>query len=55
MSVELKEAFSLFDSDGNGVITTKELGNVMRSLGQKPREHELVEMINEVDLDGERK
>ena len=27
------EAFSLFDKDGDGTITTKELGTVMRSLG----------------------
>ena len=30
---EAKEAFSLFDEDGDGTITTKELGTVMRSLG----------------------
>ena len=29
---EFKEAFSLFDKDGDGTITTKELGTVMRSL-----------------------
>ena len=28
---EFKEAFSLFDKDGDGTITTKELGTVMRS------------------------
>ena len=30
---EFKEAFALFDKDGDGTITTKELGTVMRSLG----------------------
>ncbi|CAL4946915.1 unnamed protein product [Urochloa decumbens] len=49
---EFKEAFSLFDKDGNGCITTKELGTVMRSLGQNPTEEELQDMINEVDADG---
>lgn len=49
---EFKEAFSLFDKDGDGTITTKELGTVMRSLGQNPTEAELADMINEVDADG---
>ncbi|XP_056450328.1 calmodulin-alpha-like isoform X2 [Gadus chalcogrammus] len=49
---EFKEAFSLVDKDGDGTITTKELGTVMHSLGQNPTETELQDMINEVDADG---
>lgn len=37
--------------DRSGQITTKELGTVMRSLGQNPSESELQDMINEVDAD----
>ncbi|KAK9461727.1 calmodulin [Lipomyces oligophaga] len=48
---DFKEAFALFDRDGDGQITTKELGTVMRSLGQNPSEAELADMINEVDTD----
>ncbi|CAG8568768.1 17668_t:CDS:2, partial [Racocetra fulgida] len=48
---ELKEAFGLFDKDGDGSVTIKELGDVMRSLGHNPNETELRDMINEVDLD----
>jgi calmodulin len=28
---EFKEAFSLFDKDGDGTITTKELGKIIHS------------------------
>jgi calmodulin len=43
----------LFDKDSDGKITTKELGTVMRSLGQNPSESELTDMINEVDVDSD--
>ncbi|OWF37205.1 Calmodulin [Mizuhopecten yessoensis] len=49
---EFREAFSLFDKDGDGFVSSKELGTVMRSLGQNPTEAELQDMINEVDTDG---
>ena len=48
---EYKEAFSLFDKDGDGTIDASELGTVMRSLGQNPTESELTDMINEIDID----
>ncbi|KAL3859433.1 hypothetical protein ACJMK2_009654 [Sinanodonta woodiana] len=50
---ELKEAFSLFDKDGDGSITTDELGTVMRNLGQFPSEEELKQMLKEIDIDGD--
>ena len=49
--IEFREAFQAFDKDGNGSITTKELGTVMRSLGQNLSEGEIKEVIDEVDED----
>ena len=49
--IEFREAFQAFDKDGNGSITTKELGTVMRSLGQNLSEVEIKEVIDEVDED----
>ena len=51
-SKEIKEVFSCYDKDGDGTITTEELGTVMRSLGQNPTEAELQDMVNELDTNG---
>ena len=51
-AAEFKEAFALFDKDGDGTITTNELATVMKSLGQNPSEKDLEDMIREVDADG---
>ena len=39
--------------DGDGTITTKKLGTVMRSHGQNLTECELQDMINEYDANGD--
>ena len=49
---DCKEAFSLFDKDGDGSITSEELRTVLTSLGQNPSITELHEIIQEVDSDG---
>lgn len=51
-TTEFKAAFDMFDTDGGGDISTKELGTVMRMLGQNPTREELNEIIEEVDEDG---
>ncbi|EDV94923.1 calmodulin-related protein 97A [Drosophila grimshawi] len=50
---EYREAFMLFDKNQSGRISTRELGNLMRSLGENPTEVELRDMINEVDTSGD--
>lgn len=42
----------MFDKDGDGTITTKELGTVIRAMGGSPTESELKQMISEIDADG---
>ncbi|GFO45989.1 calmodulin [Plakobranchus ocellatus] len=53
LSPELREAFRLFDKDGDGSISTEELGTVMRNLGQFPSMDELNQMLKEIDIDGD--
>jgi len=47
---EFKEAFSLFDKDGDGTIDSEELGTVLRSLGNQPTDEEVEDMIREVGI-----
>ncbi|KAL7465256.1 hypothetical protein ACHAXS_005584 [Conticribra weissflogii] len=50
---DLKEAFNMFDIDGDGTITLVELKEVMKSLGQNPTDRELRQMIESVDDNGD--
>ena len=50
--VDMQQAFLQFDRDGDGTITTKELGAALRKLGMTPSEDELQELIDQVDADG---
>jgi len=52
---EFREAFSLFDPDGQGFIFTKELGTVLRSLGIHASDDEKKEFIKRYDINGEGK
>ena len=49
---EFQEAFELFDKDNDSLITSAELGTVMRALGLTPTDAELKELIATVDKDG---
>ena len=50
---EIKEAFRVFDKDGNGFISAAELRHVMTNLGEKLTDEEVDEMIREADTDGD--
>lgn len=50
---EIREAFRVFDKDGNGFISADELRHVMTSLGEKLTDEEVDEMIREADIDGD--
>lgn len=49
---QLFDTFERFDKRDDGTIKTKEIGNVLRSLGQNPTDSELQDMINDLDADG---
>jgi calmodulin len=51
--VDLKEAFEMFDRDRDGWIGVKEVGNIMRSLGQDLNEVELSDLMKHVDCNEE--
>ncbi|PON35573.1 Parvalbumin [Parasponia andersonii] len=50
---ELELVFKKFDVNGDGKISSSELGAIMGSLGQPSGEEELEKMIKEVDADGD--
>lgn len=48
---EMRDAFRVFDKDGNGYISKYELKSVMHSLGEKLNDQEIEEMIRAADAD----
>ena len=49
---ELREAFRLYDKQGNGYINVSDLRDILRALDDNITEDELDEMIAEIDTDG---
>ncbi|XP_071502886.1 neo-calmodulin-like [Diadema antillarum] len=49
---EFQEAFGLYDRDGDGIVSTDLLGEMMRSLGSCPTEAEVAESIAMEDPHG---
>ena len=50
---ERRQAFRIFDKDGNGYISRQELQIVMGNLGENLTDEEVDEMIKEADVDGD--
>ncbi len=50
---EIREAFRVFDREGNGFITVPDLFQVLTTLGDKLTEEESEELISEADIDGD--
>lgn len=52
MQEELKEAFRLYDREGNGYITTATLREILAALDDKLGPEDLDGIIAEIDTDG---
>jgi len=52
MKEELKEAFRIYDRDGQGFITTDVLKEILREIDSTLTEDDLLNIIEEVDEDG---
>lgn len=51
-SVEIKEAFSLFDKNGDGTISVKELHEAMKMAGHNTSEEMVESLLKSHDIDG---
>merc|ERR1712050_302456 len=49
---ELKEAFRIYDKEGNGYITTQVLKEILRELDNRLSEEDIEGIVDEVDEDG---
>ena len=50
---DINKVFALFDVDGKGVITLRDLKRVAKELGETLTDAELLEMIERADRDGD--
>lgn len=50
---ELKDAFQVFDKNGNGMVSIGDIKHSLTTLGERLADEELDELIREVDQNGE--
>lgn len=50
---EIREAFKVFDKNGDGYVEVAELRQVIQGLGEPLSEADLQDMIKEADTDGD--
>lgn len=50
---EMREAFKIFDTDGDGYIDANDIRKTMRTLGEDVSEKDVKEMVQEADIDGD--
>ena len=50
---EIRDAFRVFDREGNGFISIIDLTDVLSQLGEKLSQEEVEELIHEADIDGD--
>ena len=48
---EIKDAFTMFDHDGDGTISASELKSVMMNIGVYSTDEDIKDMVKEVDED----
>jgi len=49
---ELREAFKIFDKDGDGTISVDEIKSIMTSRNEKLSDEEIKKLMSKVDTDG---
>ena len=49
----MREAFEVFDKDGNGFLNAEELRQAMMNMGEKLTDQEVNAMIRLADVDGD--
>ena len=47
LHLEWKEAFSLYDKKGNSTVSSANLGDLLRGLGQNPTQAEVAELVKD--------